>query len=375
MISQKWRTLVLTSIVALSSAAHAEGFWKFQDLYAENTQKDIFSHKYSYNNAVRPEKLGGVIRIKFQDARDVPQIFRQFLPGENFERPRGISVYLSVTNDYNLLNPIAVGAETDDNGYTHGSKVSIGGFLPTGHYLTFDASSDLYTQEIEGSAKQLPDGGRGLDQHFTNENILKFVIDNIDNARSETFYWKAEAGWQQLQSDSRGNVLTAATQQDKFHQMVNNLKPGQTKTPTYVSDGEKTRDGIIMGLYLGIAKEYVNTKNTCRVRAFTELGGRGSTIDGASYVAANVGGVLWCQAGPRTLTYRAEIGHNSKAFPNGYEGSGYVDISTGRKNWRIGFRLEQTHGTLNNYQNYNLINAETGKIDPTFTIYYRHYFQ
>ncbi|WP_374000737.1 hypothetical protein [Bdellovibrio bacteriovorus] len=370
-----WSSLVLATTLTLSSLAQAEDFWVYQNFYAEEAP-DMFSVSARYAHVLaKPDQLGGVIRIQFEDGRDVPHMFRQFLPGENFDRPRGISVYLAVTNDYNVLNPIAVGADTDDHGYTHGAKIAIGGFLPSGHYLTFDYSTDLFTKPVDGTTRQLEDGGRHMDQYFTNETVLKFVLDNIDNARSKTFYWKAETGWQQLKSDSRGGFFHGATHQEKFHELVNSMKPGQTKTPHNISDGEKTRNGVILGLYVGIAKEYINARNTCRARAFSELGSRGSTIDGASFVAANVGGVLWCQKGPRTLTYRAEVGHESKGHQKGYQGTGYADFSTGKGNWRIGFRIEQSHGNLINYVNYNNKNYDNGKIDTIFMIYYRHFFR
>ncbi|XGC81804.1 hypothetical protein ACES2L_04825 [Bdellovibrio bacteriovorus] len=369
-------TMLMTCLASAETAP--EGFWIYQDPAEIQKQKDILAPgPFSYK-APTPssplEGLHGIIRIHFNDVRDVPEMYRKFLPGETFDRPRGITLYFAVSNDYNVLNPLAVGADTDDHGHTHGANIAIGGFLPSGHYLTFSYSTDLYTHPIDGTAKQLEDGGREVAQNFTTETVLKFVLDNIDNARAQTFYWKAEAGWHQLKSDNPGGFFHGATHQEKFHELVNSFKPGQTKTPNYVNDGEKTRDGFIMGLMVGVAKEYLFAKNVCRVRGFAETGGRGSTIEGASYAAANVGGTLWCQANPDSLTYRAEIGHESKLHQDGHEGTPYIDLSLGKRSWRIGFRVQQAYGDLMNYVNYNRKNIDNGKIDPIFMLYYRHSF-
>lgn len=373
--------LTLLAALLFTTSAMAEEFWVYQDFSKQEKEQEQnlvnnplgpYSYTSLKNKSILPQVVDGILRIHFDDVRDVPEMYRQFLPGENFDRPRGITLYFALTNDYNVLNPIAVGADTDDHGYTSGTKIAIGGFLPSGHYLTFEYTSDLYTHPIEGTAKQLPDGGRSIEQNFTTETVLKFVLDNLDNARAQTFYWKAEAGWQQLKSDDRGGFFHEAKHQDEFHRIVNNAHPGKTKTPIYVSDGEKTRDGFIMGVLLGVAKEYVDSSNTCRVRGFLEGGGRGSTIEGASYAAANVGGVLWCQRNPNSLTYRAEIGHENKLHQDGYQGTAYADFSTGKKSWRLGFRVEQSHGKLMNYVNYNRNNIDNGKLDPIFMLYFRY---
>ncbi|KYG67961.1 hypothetical protein AZI87_01415 [Bdellovibrio bacteriovorus] len=374
--------LALSLLMSPSAFAEENSFWQLPSSSPDHYWQVPFDQSKAYEANmikshlyVQKESLNTILKIDFDDFREVPDLFKSYLPGENFDRPRKVSIYLALTNDYNVLSPVGVEAETDDNGYTHGSKIVIGGFLPQGHYMSFEYSSDLYTQPIDGTAYKLPDGGRYVSQHFTNENVLKIVLDNIDKNRGKTFYWKAEAGWQQLKSDSPGGYLEGATQQAKFHALINKAQNGKMKTPINVDNGKDTRNGAILGLYVGIAKEYLMAKNMCRVRAFAESGGRGSTINEASYVAANVGGILWCQSSPSSLTYRAELGHESKLYNTGYEGTGYADISTGKNNWRIGFRIMQKHGKLLNYVDYNLKNIKTNKIDMIFMLYFRYDFR
>nr|WP_295901314.1 hypothetical protein [uncultured Bdellovibrio sp.] len=371
MLLSKKALCAFASLLSLSSFAAAEEFWQRPFYYEREVEEDPAAMAMTM---VPQERLGTIVRMDFSDVRDVPTLFRPFIPGENFERPRGVSIYLALTNDYNVLRPVGVKAETDDHGYTHGAHIAIGGHLPDGYYLSLDYTTDLYTNPLEGTAKKLPDGGRYVEQHFTNENVLKIVLDNIENARTKTFYWRAEAGWHQLNSKKPGTFMSGATQQQKFHALVNSIQPGQTKTPEDISDGKGVRDGAVLGLYVGIAKEYINAKNTCRARAFAEGGPRGSTLSDASYLAAKIGGTLWCQPHRKSLALRAEVGHESKAFTQGYQGTAYADISTGKGHWRIGFRIEQNHGDLINYVNYNLRNTDNGKIDPLFMIYYRYYF-
>lgn len=367
--------LVMSLLLAfgMSGVAHADQTDVDPSVYTN----PMFSKVHLYNQSLQnhaPEKLNTIIRMDFASFKEVPTMFKGFLPGKDFDRPEAISVYLAVSNDYNFLAPIGVNVKTDDQGYTHGSRFSIGGFLPEGYYLSVDYSTDLYTKPIKGTTQKLADGSRSGSQYFTNENILKVVLDNMDKPRTQAYYWRAEAGWQKLSSDTLGGYASGATQQEKFHELVNSLNKGQTRTPINVPDGLEDRDGLILGMYVGIAKEYLNAKNTCRVRGFTEVGSRGSTIDGASFVASNIGGTLWCQQAERTMTFKTEVGYESKVYQDGYQGTAYADISTGKGSWRVGFRFEQSYGELINYANYNLRNYHTDKIDPIFTIYYRRYF-
>ncbi|MBO9667207.1 MAG: hypothetical protein J7501_10395 [Bdellovibrio sp.] len=370
----KLRTALLIGavFVAFASAAHAEV--DYGQLYGDGSYFNPPFVNTQIN--VQPERLATVLRLDYKSWKEVPQIFSQFIPGQDFDRPRGaVSVYIGLTNDYNFLGPVGVKSETDDAGYTHGANIAIGGFLPNGYYITFDYSTDLYTSTVPGSTRRLANGEKVDSQYFTNDNVYKIVIDSIDKNRAKAFYWKVEAGWQNISSQSTGGALRGTTQQKKFHDLMNSARANQITDSKNVRDGRGDRDGLILGMYVGVAKEFLNAKNTCRVRAFAEGGTRMSTISGASYLATDAGGVLWCQRGEKAMTYKVSIGYKTRTFEDGFEGTRYIDLSAGKRNWKLGFRVEQSNGTLLNYVNYNLRNEDNGQIDPLFILYYQYSFR
>lgn len=104
MFSKK-AVLALASLLAANSVAQAEEFWQ-RPFYYERDFEDAPSALAS--SVVPQEKMGTIVRLDFLSSAEVPALFRQFLPGENFDRPRDVSIYLALTNDYNVLRPVGV---------------------------------------------------------------------------------------------------------------------------------------------------------------------------------------------------------------------------------------------------------------------------
>lgn len=310
-----------------------------------------------------------LFRVYYNDVRDLPTALYQGLKSI-FPKRKGkipVALMLTMTNDFNVLKVFGLQIDTDDFGYTHGTQLTIVGSLPNGKTLTFDYSTDLYTQPITGTMIQLPNGGRQVDQFFTDENIFRFIFSNQNKNR--LFYWRTELGWQELNSQIRGDYRFGSNQQLKFHEYVNSFNVTQTKYFRNFENGKPFRQGPLFGLYLGMNKVLLNYYRSCQFEMDTEIGRRESRLNGADLNTLKIQFINQCLSRSLKNTYQFVIGSEMTEHSLGQQNSQYIDGSWANKNWKIGFRFELPSGDLINYQDYNLLNYETGEIDPLFKIY------
>lgn len=196
--------------------------------------------------------------------------------------------------------------------------------------------------------------------------MIRIVLDNIKDHKA--YYWKAEAGWQQLSSELTSDLSAGSRQQEIFHKIVNKITPGTTKQPLYVADGKGIRDGYFVGVYFGLASKQLEMFKTCQAHLYADFGGRASELNHASYFETNEGAVLACRTSKKSIYYRLDIGNRTRAHSAGYQYIPYLDFSAGKK-WQYGVRLEDSAGDVMNYMEYNLPNINDNTIDPIYTFY------
>jgi hypothetical protein len=252
-----------------------------------------------------------------------------------------------------LANDLGVG---DDYGHTHQLKIVGVTKLKNGIRLRFSYSTDLYTEKIgEEYAEGL------TPQHFMDESIGKFMADNIESGNF--FYWKGEAGWNQLSDDNTANVLRGSTQQIFFHKIINPFLP--QKQPLNVSDGFGTKNGIMVGASGGLQKNF--QLGSLHLRPQAEVGISKSTISTTDHAYASASLESTYIINPR---YKASLIAESQALRHltGTQLSHSLNANLESKNWVVGAGVYLNRGTLDNHMRYNKPNNE-GKIDPMYMIY------
>lgn len=308
-----------------------------------------------------------VIRLDYASLDVVPPQIRQYTGVTSAAtNTKAVSVYLSLTNDYNFLRVVGLKNKADDFGDTHATSAAIAGYLPNGMQLKLDMSTHLYTQPIAGTYTVDAKGESNVDQWFTNDNLVRLVLDSAKN--KSAYYWRAEVGWEQLDSSHTSNLLDASKQQLEFHTIVNRLAPGTTKHPTYIENGKGSRDGYFIGVYAGLASQKHQIMKICSSNLYADLGTRQSELKNASYYETNQGAVLSCVTGKKNTVYQFDLGNRVRKHAEGYQYTPYLDFSAGRV-WKFGVRVEQSYGDLMNYVDYNLPNVYDNSIDPIYTFY------
>lgn len=324
---------------------------------------------------IKPEKSMSFIRLDYAKTSDAPSELQQAL-SEAFssdDKPEiPISIYLTLTNDLNLLRIVGVKKNPDDFGYTHGLEFKVIGDLPNDYGLTLSYSTDLYTNPVEGELSSDPKDNK-IKQYFTTENILKLVVSH--KPENKMFFWKAETGWIELDSKVRTNYLKGSTQQDAFHGLVNAFSSGTTKDPVMVANGKDDRDGILFGVYMGLAKSFQKDSDACKKTMELQAGIRTSSLPHTTLKSMEARLTLDCGFRFTRTRFRIETGYQATEHNEGVQRQQFFDFSTKRSKWKFGFRVENNSGDLVNYTDYNLPNVQDGTIDPIFKIYTQRYLR
>lgn len=312
------------------------------------------------------------IRLDYARTSDAPTELQQAL-SEAFSSDNKpampVSIYLALTNDLNLLRIVGVKNNPDDFGYTHGVEFKVIGDLPNDYGLTLSYTTDLYTTPVEGELSSDPKDNK-IKQYFTNENILKLVLTH--KPENKMFFWKAEAGWMELDSTARTNYLKGSNQQVAFHNLVNAFSSGTTKDPVLIADGKGDRDGALVGVYMGLAKSFHKDADTCKKTIELQAGIRTSNLPDTTLKSIEARLALDCGFRFTRSRFRIETGYQGVEHSDGMQRQQFFDFSTKRSKWKFGFRVENYSGDLVNYTDYNLPNVQDGTIDPIFKIYTQH---
>lgn len=321
------------------------------------------------------ESADRLFRIQIENTDGLEGIFKSEIPGETFNRSaNGFDIYFTLSNDLSLLRVFKVAPKDDDFGYTHGYAVSGGKKLENDQYLRFEYTSDLYTRPLNPSQTESANavGEVVVKQFFVNDNIARFVLDNINEGK--LFYWRGEFGWEKLDNRQTNNAAQASRQQELLHNFLNRLDPGTTKKPVYVTEAEITSEGLIVGAYVGLQK-YFKPIESCGVGGRIEIGHRENQIKDADYSEASAFGSAICQQpGSKSISYRLDVGVQNRLHDEGRQEEAFVDISVSVKTWRVGIKVEKIQGELHNYMKYNLPNIETGESDSTTSLYFHKKF-
>lgn len=361
--------LAFTSLIALSLSFHT--------LVAPANGNDTGSFYQKVlsqiESSVEKEKASQVgltiFRIDYATFKDAPNEIQKLLSGIiiNEKRHVPLSIYLSLTNDLNFLRFVGVQSNSDDYGYTHGSDLNIIGYLPSGITLTFNSATDLYTTPVNGVITQTDNSGAGVDQYFTDENVLNLIIDN--HRQNKVYFWRAELGWQQLSSKYRKSFVSADYQQLLLHKFINELTQGHTKNPINIDTDLQERDGVFLGLYVGLSKQIFKDYHSCSSSIEGEIGARETSISNADFQSMKLSLILQCQRKKTSTQFKIESGYEIIEHELGEQRTPFIDFSLKKKKWRFGFKMESSTGELINYVDYNLPNIETNLIDPIFKIY------
>jgi hypothetical protein len=314
------------------------------------------------------------IKIKVEDPRQLSPEILSAIKDYGFDPAvEGFDILIGIKNDHNAFAMGLIKERGDDFGYTHGAIIEIGTKINQKYNAKFKYTTDLYTKPIDSEEIDLGNGNFSVRQNISNENITRLILDNY--AVGKLFYWKANIGWHEINHEpDNHNFLLGSTEQLRYHQLLNAIKPGMNMIPIHEDDGRPSKEGMLAGIMIGSDQLFASQNGKVRLLLKEEIGTEYSYATDTNYMALDTSATFTYQKEPHKLAFEFGVGYKAKTHKEGVENSSYIDLGIGRaKKWKVGVRAEYFSGTLNNDSDYNLINPELGINDPVARIYYKYY--
>lgn len=306
-------------------------------------------------------------KIQFNANEPIPDFIHKIIPGLILQSAikGGFTLELGMPNDNKLLGlwGLTFNEDGDDYGFTHGSSLSFKKTNQDGLRTTIEGATNLYTKKA-GLSRIGEDEKRHTNQYFTNENIIKLLVDNIP--KNKTMYFKAGVGWINLDSKNFKNKLMASGQQISWHKFITNLNPEFAMIPHNIASDLSPKHGLSLEAFIGIQKNLISPKSSCRLQIYGQSGGEYNSL-GGSYFSGQAGAVFYFQK-PKSkwaMKLGGSLSSQIHQYGSSYEGNIHAGVAKGRTT--VSFSYYQQYGDLINYVQYNQPNKD-GKIEPTMTV-------
>jgi hypothetical protein len=300
------------------------------------------------------------VLVRLSNLNQLPRPIQAALPGQDFERPKGqVTFVVGLPNDDKFMGlwGVLFKRDGDDFGETHGLNLETTYTTPSGTTLTAGYFGHLFTQNL---GERIPDSGRLYKQAYVNESVLRFMVDNI--RKENPIYYKAAAGWIELNSKNAGELLSGVNIQDSWHRLIRAYRFQSVAPP-----GPLLQSTGTLELFFGWQK-FVSTcpNEMCRVRGFVEGGRRQAGLD-ASFWQGSTGAKIFLQKPGAKTTWMmgGKVAATRHSMGEVYHPQ--IDLGVARGRLSLEAEYAQGIGTLHNYQRLNERN-KFGTIDPIVTL-------
>lgn len=301
---------------------------------------------------------------------------RAWPAGDALVHPRhGLAVSAFVINDnllFGLWGAIARLEDGDDFGHTHGAGLSFEGLLDRAGHLrwTVFGSTNLYTKRIGWRPNNDDDRGAYTLQHFTNDNVLMFGVDN--DPAPGWLRGRLWVGWHRLDSANFGPFIQAGGQQMWMHDLVTAVAPLQAITPDPVPDRYGVLDGVRIEAEVGLGRRLALPDRRFAVEVLAMTGTMVSTIAEAEELRfrARVG-AAWEEARERRLAVRVFTEVSAALHRGGTRGSVLFGPQIGDEHLSGTLSFDVPFGQLRTYPRYTDRSSNKDRHEPIGTVTFR----
>lgn len=293
------------------------------------------------------------IKISGLRPDELPEGLRDRIPADILRRSKDgrVDVYFALPNDNMGIGMYQAvfgpGGDGDDFGSTHGFKVGTGKDYD-GYYVNGEFSSNIYTKKASDFYTD-DKGQRRVDQFFTEENILKFIVDNKN--KGQATFFEAGAGVINLNREDVRGWLFSSGQQVGYHKLTGAYIPNNISRP-----GE-SENGVFFEGAFGKFFEYMHRNGKCILEGEVKVSGVASTIENGSSASVSAKGDVYFQDNPKSNSYAigAEIESQFHQTDNSPSTNVSVGASVGFKD-KYGVKLtakKTVAGARQNYVDFN----------------------
>lgn len=274
-----------------------------------------------------------------------------FEPGTPFETAKvgKIDVNFALINDntYGLFELFSGRKLADDFGDTHGILVEINNKNEIDVNYKFIYFSNVYTRR-ESERYYTEDEGRTYDQFFTEENLVKIMIDNKDQRKD--FFYEVGFGVVELNKDDVGNWLNAAGQQRGLHDSIGLFHPNN------IPRHNQNQQGALIDLGIGKQAIYISKDRSFKVIGEVKINTIANTIKDASSISMSSSANYYYQKNKNSFAYKVGTKLTSTFHQTDNEPMNNLALSFGVGKSDYSFELiinKIIAGHKQNYQDFN----------------------
>ncbi|GEM_PF-4688930 len=291
------------------------------------------------------------------DNSDCNKEIAELVAGKVFED----SVDGEIDVNFSLLNDNAYGAYElatgdklgNDFGNTHGVLLEIARTDSFKINYKFVYFSNLYTERQSEKYNTDPYGST-YDQYFTEENIIKVVVNN--KAQGKDQYIEVGVGIIELNYQDVRSFLSAAQQQVLMHDAMGSYHPNNLE-----SGRENEVGGFVEA---GVGKQFIYQTDNRKIRIVgdAKFSGVLSTIIDTSSVTASAGVDAYYQSSERSWAFKAGTRISSTIHRTGDTPMNELEASVGIGKGSYSFEVMLKKAFAGDKQNYQIYNYDNDTI-------------
>lgn len=288
------------------------------------------------------------------DSDDCNKEIAELVAGSIFEPSEdgGVDINFSLLNDnaygvYELATGEKLG---NDFGNTHGVLLEISHTNSFKVNYKFVYFSNLYTEKVS-EKYNLDDYGSTYDQYFTEENVIKVLVNN--KAQGKDHYIEVGVGIIELHHSQVRSFLSAAQQQLFMHDAMGSYHPNN------LDSGIKNELGGLLEAGIGKQITYESRNRKVRIVGDAKFSGVLSTISDVSSVTASAAVDAYYQSSKNSFAYKAgaKLSTTHHRTGNSLMHEAEASIGIGKGSYSFEVRLQKAFaGDKQNYQIYNYDN-------------------
>lgn len=284
-------------------------------------------------------------------SRECTQEVADFIAGKAFQKSDDgeVDVKFALINDntYGLFELMSGDKLGDDFGNTHGVLIEVARTDSSGVNYKLVYFTAIYSER--DSAKYYTDEwGSTYDQKFTEENILKIIMNN--KAQENDRYYELGVGVIELNRQEVRSWLTASGQQLGLHDAIGSFHPNN------IPSSKENEIGGFIEAAVGKQAEFISPNQRVRIIGDVKISGILSSIEDSSSSSISAGADFYYQANKDSWAYKAGAKVITTAHQTASTPSARVELSLGiaRGNYTFELLVQKIFaGTKQNYQDYN----------------------
>lgn len=376
--------IALLSVLAVTSLAKANIYDLNTPQLPENCQivaadrqggpglKHVVCHEKT-----TPDEANKSFLIIRSEYRKLPDSIKYLFEGKRGQIKDWDDVFVSIftENDDMVLFGLCKARDSkcsDDEGYTVGSAITIGGVYKGRYDVQLKIANALYTKSDQTTHRYDRSlNERSSEQVFRTALIMELLVNSA--RQKNLYYWSLGTGLIGLSSTERFGLFDASRNQTTIHNLLNRLGKDMAVRHINRDDGQPDQWGVYLLAGIG-AQKFINFSNPrLSSRGYVQINTRLSTLAKHSELRLEMGKDFGYQvsthsrasvAGAVASTLHADGVLNEASIFFKYENN---------KQWEASLGFTCYKGKLANFASYNTPNAITGKPECLYRMGMKYY--